>query len=66
MDKKDIYSKLEDISGRLEDMLKDESIESFPEAFNRVKDDFNDFLNELEESISEDKLNETSVERPKY
>ena len=62
MDKQDIYNKLEGISGELECMLKDETIESFPSAFKTTRDNLDDLLNEIETSIEEDKAKEKEIE----
>jgi len=62
MDKQDIYNKLEGISGELECMLKDETVESFPSAFRNTRENLDDLLNEIEASTEEDKAKEDKSE----
>jgi hypothetical protein len=53
MEQKDILSKLEDISGQLDSVMEDHTVLTLPRAIERIKENLDDLLNEVEDSIKE-------------
>lgn len=58
MNKKEIKEELEDCLSEMDAMLDNESIISFPEAFEKLNNRLNELVSKIENSIEADKSNE--------